>query len=384
MKKTIALSLTLCLLLALFAGCANTPAQPSEPAPVDEPVSQPEATPVEPAPTDTPADKPVEEPTDEPVEAPADEPVDESAETPYEPVDMNVAVLKGSTGMGMAQLMAQAKEGKAANNYSFTLSADNSEVMAKLISGEFDIAALPTNAASVAFNKTQGEVQMLAINTLGVLYLLQQTGVDGSPIQSLEELRGKTIVAFGQAANPEYVLAHLLAQNGLTLGEDVTVDWKASVDEVLATVVTGDYDFVMLPEPNVSVAMTKNSDYTIAFDLTQEWAEVAEGDLVMGCLVVRKEFADANPAAVAKFLEEYAASIEFVTTDETAPAVIAAQEIVPAEGVAKKALPNCHIVCITGADMQPTIESYYEMLFAANPQAVGGAVPTAEFYYTGE
>ena len=376
MKKTISLLLALCLMLAMFAGCGTQTTTPADPGTSDvtEPAGTPDAQPDErPEEPETPAEP------EAPVEEPADEPV-----VVTEPVDFNIAVLKGSTGMGMAKLMADAQAGEAANNYQFTLTSDTADVMAKVISGEYDIAALPTNSAAMAYAKTQGEVQLLAINTLGVLYLLQKTGVDGSPIQSFEELRGKTIVSMGQGANPEYVLSYLLSKNGLTIGEDVTVDWKATADEVLSAVVTGDYDFVMLPEPNVSVAMTKNSDYTIAFDLTAEWDAVADGSLVMGCLVVRKAFADEHADAVAKFLEEYAASINFITTDETAASVIAAQEIVPAEPIAQKALPNCHIVCITGADMQAVIEPYYQVLFDANPQAVGGSVPDAAFYYLGE
>ena len=378
MKKTLSLFLVLCLALTMLAGCASAPAEPAAepdigaataPQETAEPESQePTEPPAEDASTENTAGTSTEEP---------------AAETPYGAVDIQVAMLKGSTGMGAAKLMADAAAGLTANNYSFTLSSDASDVMAKVISGEFDIAALPTNSAAVAFNKSEGEVQLLAINTLGVLYLMQKTGVDGSPIRSFEELRGQTIVAFGQGANPEYVLNYLLTQNGLTPGAEVFIDWKATVDEVLAAVVSGTYDFVMLPEPNVSVANSKNSDYTICMDLTQKWDEVSDGSLVMGSLVVTRSFAEAHPEAVDKFLEEYAASIDFITTDETAPAVIAAQEIVPAEGVAQKALPNCHIVCITGANMQPTVEAYYQMLFEANPKAVGGAIPTAEFYYGG-
>ena len=248
MKKTISLLLALCLMLAMFAGCGTQTTTPADPGtsdvtePAGTPDAQPDEQPEEPEPPAEP-EAPVEEPADEPVVV-------------TEPVDFNIAVLKGSTGMGMAKLMADAQAGEAANNYQFTLTSDTADVMAKVISGEYDIAALPTNSAAMAYAKTQGEVQLLAINTLGVLYLLQKTGVDGSPIQSFEELRGKTIVSMGQGANPEYVLSYLLSKNGLTIGEDVTVDWKATADEVLSAVVTGDYDFVMLPEPNVSVAMT--------------------------------------------------------------------------------------------------------------------------------
>ena len=221
MKKTLSLFLTLCLLLALCAGCAGKPAETP-----DAPADNGNAT------VETPdnSTESSDEPADEPVVLPDDQPVDDTTEEePFVPADINVAVLKGSTGMGMAKLMADAQEGKAANNYSFTLTSDTADVMAKVISGEYQIAALPTNSAAMAYAKTEGQVQLLALNTLGVLYLLQQTGVDGSPITSLDQLRGKTITAFGQGANPEYILSYLLEQNGLSIGTDVTVDWKASM-----------------------------------------------------------------------------------------------------------------------------------------------------------
>ncbi len=366
MKRFISLFLSCYLILLFFSGCAR-----KGPAPITSIPSASSETEILP-----------EEPQ---VEATPDAAVQESGnDVPYMPVDIRVAVLKGSTGMSCAKLMSDAAAGSCFNNYQFSLSSDASDVMAKLISGEYDIAALPTNSAAVAFNKSQGEVQMLAINTLGVLYLMQRTGVDGSPIREFEELRGKTIVAFGQGANPEYVLNYLLTQNGLTPGIDVFIDWKASVDEVLTAVVLGDYEFVMLPEPNVTVANSKNSDYTICMDLTQKWEDVSDGSLVMGCMAVSRTFAAANSAAVEKFLEEYKASIDFITSDSAAPTVIAAQEIVPSETIAQAALPNCHIVCVTGAEMQQLIDPYYQMLFEANPKAVGGSIPSDEFYYVGE
>lgn len=370
MKRTFSLILSCCLLLTFLCSCSvpNTTMSESNQGAVPDLETSSVGL------QESSAEPPAESPTEE----------DSTIALPYEPVDIHIAVLKGSTGIGAAKLMADAAEGLCSNRYHFSLDSDASEVMTKLISGEYDIAALPSNSAAIAYNKSEGAVQMLAINTLGVLYLMQRTGVDGSPIRNFEELRGKTIVAFGQGANPEYVLNYLLTQNGLTPGTDVFIDWKASVDEVLTCVVLGNYEFVMLPEPNVTVANSKNSDYTICMDLTQKWEEVADGSLVMGCMVVSRSFAEANPAAVDEFLLEYAASIDFITTDETGPAVIASQGIVPSEDIAFHALPNCHIVCLTGADMQPVIEPYYQMLFAANPKAVGGTIPDAEFYYVGQ
>ncbi len=388
MKKTLSVLLVLSLLLLALAGCADPVlgdiASPSDI--VTSPSDLTENTP-EPAPSvdetvtpETPDD------TAEP-DAPVDEPpVQEPVEEPYEPIDMNIAVLKGPTGMGMAKLMADSANGEAANNYAFTVDSDTSAVLTKLIAGEYDIAALPTNTASVAFNKTAGGIQMLALNTMGTLYLLQNGALESPAPASIADLEGATITLFGQGANPEYVLTYVLESAGLTVGEDVTLDFCAAVDEVLAKVAAGECEYALLPEPNASVAQTKNANFSVVMDMNAAWEEASGGEtqLVMGCLAVRAEFAQANPKAVTKFLEEYQASVEYILTADDAAAIITAQEIVPSEAIAAKALPNANIVCITAGDMQSTVEGYYNVLFNFNPQAVGGAVPTEAFYYLGE
>jgi len=211
--------------------------------------------------------------------------------------------------------------------------------------------------------------------------LLQNTATNETLVSSVEDLRGKTIVTFGQGANPEYVLTHILEQNGLVVGTDVTIEFKAAVDEVLALAATGQADFVMVPEPNATVVQNKNTAFQVALDLNNEW-EKLEGQLVMGCIVTTAKFAEEHPEAVAKFLEEYEASINFALENTKDAATLCAKHgIVPSEGIAMKSLPNCHLTFVAGADMQATVEGYYNVLFGYNPKAVGGAVPTEDFYF---
>ncbi len=381
MKKFLSLLLIAAMLLLAVAGCASDgKAETPDPAPADtssDAAAEPETPDADPEPVapETPA-----EPEPEP-EAPA--------EDPYEPVDMNVAVLKGPTGMGMAKLMADSKNdlnGEVANNYNFTVDSDTSAVLAKLIAGDYDIAALPTNTAAVAYNKTEGGIQMLALNTLGTLYLLQNGALESPVPATVADLRGATITTFGQGANPEYILTYVLEAAGLTVGEDVQIEFCSAVDEVLAKVAAGECDYAMLPEPNATVAQTKNADYTVVMDLNKAWEEASGGQtqLVMGCLAVRAEFAAAHPENVARFLEEYAASVDYILTADDAAEIIAAEGIVPSDAIAAKALPNANLCCITGSDMQPTVEGYFNVLFDFNPQAVGGSVPDAALYYLGE
>lgn len=385
MKKLLALLMVLVLVVAVFAGCADTNVQTNTNTDTNDQQTEQNndvqnndsADKTEDPATDsnTQEDNSGEQENTEPDEPAVDEPA------PYEAVDINAAVLKGPTGMGMAKLMEDAANGTAANNYTFTVSSDTAEVMAKVIAGEYHIAALPTNNAAIAFNKTQGGVKMAAINTLGTLYLLQNTAANETLVSSVSELEGKTIVTFGQGANPEYVLRHILESNGLTVGENVTIDFKATVDEVLALAATGEAEFVMVPEPNATVVQNKNAAFQIAIDMNAAWEE-KEGRLVMGCIVTTAKFAEEHPEAVAKFLEEYEASINFALENtQEAAALCAKHTIVPSEGIALKSLPNCHLTFVSGSDMQPAVEGYYNVLFGYNPAAVGGAIPTEDFYF---
>ncbi|HIT56737.1 MAG TPA: ABC transporter substrate-binding protein [Candidatus Galloscillospira stercoripullorum] len=342
-----ALVLTLGLLLT---GCVGNP----QPSPTADPTPSPTATPTQ-APTTSPT-------------AGDDRPV------------VNVVMLSGPTGMGSAKLMADAEAGTTALDYRFTVDPDATAIPAKLTSGEVDIAAIPTNVAANLFNKT-GDVQMLALNTLGVLYILEQ----GDSISSMTDLIGKTIYAPAntRGANPEFVLNFLLEQNGLTPGTDVTIEWLAA-DELTAQAASGDIDVCMLPVPAATTVLMKNSDMCQALDLTEEWdLTVTDGSvLTMGCVVARTEFIEANPGVVDTFLTEYAASISYVRDNaEEASELVAQYGITPSAAIAAAAIPQANLVCVTGLDMAASIQGYYEVLWAADPTSIGGSIPSDGLYY---
>ena len=346
MKRTriSALFLALALSVGLLAGCTQ---QPSEP-------------------TATPSAQPVEstQPSQEPV----------TAERP----EVNLAMLSGPTGMGAAKLMADNTDGLTLNDYTVTVAAQPTDLTGKLTSGELDIAALPTNVAAAPYNKTNGAIQMLALNTLGVLYILE----NGDSIQSIADLAGKTIYATGQGANPEYVLNYLLRENGLEPGVDVTIEWKATGEEVSALMISGEAEIAMLPVPAATSVLMQNSEVRAAIDLNDAWTEAgAQGTMTMGCVVVRTEFAQENPQAVENFLEEYEESITYVSENpEEAAALVVEAGIVPKEPIAKAAIPQANLVCITGEDMLG-IQDYYRVLWDADPASIGGAIPDDAFYY---
>ena len=299
-------------------------------------------------------------------------------------LQINVTVLSGTTGFGMAPLMQWHADGTANLNYNFKVEADATNVNAALINGSVDIAALPTNAASVVYNKTGGAIQLLAINTLGVLYLLD----NGNNITSFEDLRGKTVAA--PAQNPTFIFQYLCEQNGLKVGAvgdteaDVIIDNSyTSPAELQANVAAGNITLAVLPEPLVTVVKSSNADVKVAMDLTAEWNKVSpENSLVQGCIVVRKEFAEQHPNEVAAFLAEYEKSVNFMIANVAEAAeMVAAQGVFAKAAVAAKAIPNCNVCFMTGADMKSAMNTFLTVMMNVQASSIGGKLPGDDFYY---
>jgi len=286
---------------------------------------------------------------------------------------IRVAALKGPTAMGMVRMMDENN-----SEYAFSISAAADEITPKLVKGEIDIAALPANLASVLYNRTEGEIRVLAVNTLGVMYIAER----GSSIASVQDLAGKTIYTAGKGSVPEYALNYILTANGLIPGEDVQIEFKAEHSECLSALLSDESAAAMLPQPFITTAMTKAEDMRVALDLTEEWDKLNSGSaMITGVVVARNEFIEENPDAVEEFLGDYAESVEFTNANVTeAAALVGKYDIVPAQ-VAEKAIPECNIVCISGEAMLGMLPGYLEALYEQAPEAVGGKLPDAEFYY---
>ena len=288
--------------------------------------------------------------------------------------------------MGMVSFMNEVDQGEITEeNYEFQIAASPDEVSPAIVQGTVDIAAVPANLASVLYQKTDGGVQVLSINTLGVLYLVG----NGDTIQDISELKGKTIYASGKGATPEYALNYILKENGLIPGEDVQIEWKSEHTECVAALTEHPDEVALLPQPFVTTAQSKNSSLQVVLDLTDEWDKIQEknngnSSLVTGVTIVRTEFAQEHPEILKDFMEHYEESVSFVNSNtEEAAGLIGGYDIVPEE-IAKKALPECNIVCIDGNEMKEKLSGYLEVLEQENPQAIGGALPADEFYYDAE
>jgi len=306
-----------------------------------------------------------------------------SQSTKTEPQTVKVATLAGPTGMGMAEMIVNGVDLGKDVTTEFTVAGAPDQVTAGVISGDFQIAAVPTNLAAVLYNKTEGKTILGAVNTLGVLSIVAD---EAEGIKTIADLKGKTIVASGQGSTPEYVLNYLLQKNGLTPGVDVTINYVAEHSEAATLLVSGQATIAMIPEPFVTTVTSKKPTIKVAVDMTKAWEEANNGSkLEMGCLVVNKAWADANPKLVEKFMAAYEKSVK----DVNANPVEGAKNIVTAgimgdAALAEKAIPNSNIVFIPAADAKASLNEYFTILAGFEPKAIGGKVPGDDFYSLGK
>ena len=350
--RQIVLMLLAAMLFTMFPGCTGK----------NKTTDEPGKTPAESLPNDTDSEDSYTEPT----------------QKPKEKIDINIAALKGPTSLGMLKMMEDAKAGKTANNYHFTVAGAADEITAGILKGDYPLAAIPCNLASVLYNKSDGGITMLGINTLGVLYIVET----GDTIKSVTDLKGRRIYSTGKGTTPEYTLNQLLMAAGLDPERDVTVTFCAEATEVASILSETENAVAMLPQPFVTTVLMNNERARIALDVTEEWERLSPGTtIVTGVVVANTKFLNGNRAAVLEFLSEYADSAEFAVNEPEKAAALSEKFGIFKEAVAKRAMPYCNIVFLEGAEMKGKAGAYLQVLFEQNPAAVGGKLPEDNFFF---
>lgn len=297
-----------------------------------------------------------------------------------EPVQVRVGSMKGPTSMGLLYMMEDAENGETENDYDFQMVTAADELLPLMVKGELDIALVPANVASVLYNKTQGGVTVIDINTLGVLYMV--SGDD--TLKNIADLAGKTIYLTGKGTTPDYVLQYILKENGISTA-DCTLEYKSEATEVAALLAENPEAIGLLPQPFVTVACVQNEALSIIFDMNAEWEKIQGEDgsrMVTGVTVVRDAFLEENEEAVKIFLKEHGESTEAINADpENGAKLVVEAGIIAKEPIAQKAIPFCHIVSIVGEEMEQYLSGYLEVLLEQSPEAVGGTLPGEDFYY---
>lgn len=292
--------------------------------------------------------------------------------------NINVTAMRGPTAMGMVKLMDDAANGEVGgNSYSFSIEGAIDAVNPKLIRGEVDIAALPANVSSVLYNNTKGQIRVIGINTLGVLYIAEK----GNSINSVEDLRGKTIYASGNGATPEYALRFVLESAGLEIGKDVFIEWRSEHAECVAALSSGQGTVAMLPQPFLTSALSKDSSIRVALDLNDLWLDAMGTELITGVVVARSAFIEEREDAVRSFLSSYKESVDFINSNIEEGAKLVEKYGIINASVAEKAIPGCNITLITGEEMKEALSNYLGVLYSMNEKSVGGSLPNEDYYF---
>lgn len=356
MKKFLSMAIISAMMLTMFASCQNSTSTSSESSAEES--------------SETSSAESSEESSEEPSSEEAPEKLD---------VSMNIAFMKGPTGLGALQLMDKAEKGESLIDYNVTIVAAPEAVVSGIGSGEYDLAAAPTNLASTLYNKTSGNVSLLAINTLGILYVLQKGEVT---VSTIEDLRGMDIISSGEGTTAQYISDYILSANGIDPENDVNITYYTEHSEAAAALASSENAVAILPQPFVTTVTMQNEDISTVLDLTEEWGKVTDDNqLVIGAIIGRDEYIEANPEAIDTFLIEYAASTAFVNENPADAGVLSEHfDLFPA-AVATKAIPGCNITFMEGEEMKTSAENFLSIIFDYAPSAVGGALPEDDFYF---
>lgn len=296
------------------------------------------------------------------------------ATKPVEPLE--VAALNGPTGIGMVQILEE-MEGAENPKYNIALYQSPDEIVGKVVSGELDIACVPSNLGAVLYNKTEGGIKLLGMNTLGVLYIVE----NGQTVESIEDLKGKTILSSGKDSTPEFVLNYILNEAGLVPGEDVTVEFMGNHSDIASKLMAEEGTIALLPQPFVTTVLAKNENIRMAIDVNEAWNNLNQMDLPMGIIIANANVVKDNAKGIEAFLKDYETSVKFVDENlEDAAALVEKFGIVPNAALAKVAIPKCNIVYRDSSASKDSLNKFYEILEQANPKAVGGKLPDEAFY----
>lgn len=293
---------------------------------------------------------------------------------------LRIGGMKGPTSMGLLFMKDEVENGAGTGAYEFTMVTGADELLPMMIKGELDIALVPANVAAILYQKTEGGVAVIDINTLGVLYMVS----GDSNIVNVEDLRGKTIYLTGKGTTPDYVLHYILQENGLQEG-DYTLEYKSEPTEVAALLAEKPEAVGLLPQPFMTVACAQNEALQVVMDMNEQWS-LLQGEsgsrMVTGVTVVRKEVLEENEKAVLEFMSKHKASAEAINQDvEKGAELVVAAGIIGKAPIAQKAIPKCNITYVDGEEMKQALSGYLQVLFEQDATSVGGKLPEDDFYY---
>jgi NitT/TauT family transport system substrate-binding protein len=288
-----------------------------------------------------------------------------------------VESLRGPTGLGIAKLAGDNPILPGDFDVEYRFSSAPDVTVSNVLSGEADIAALPTNVAARLYSAGV-PYRILAVNTLGVLYIVSTDPA----IEDLGDLEGRELLVSGRGANPDIILRALLEGRGIDPDEDLAIRY-ANHTEAAQLLLSGREQSALLPEPFVTRVLQQSPGARIAVDIQEEWQrQLGAGSTIgLGCIVVHNRLVEEEPAFVATFLEEYLASVEWVRSNpEQAGPIVEELGVGFTAEEAREAIPRANLVGLFGVEAYRAIDPYFRALYAFDPASLGGSLPGQDLF----
>lgn len=294
-------------------------------------------------------------------------------------VAIRIGVLRGPNGMGMSYLMEENSLDAYETSYQISFLASADKLATRFTRGDLEFATLPTTVAANLYKETNGEIQLLGVNMLGGFYLVE----NGTSIQTISDLKNLELSSSSRPATAQYVLEHLLEANAIEENEQPKVNYVVDNLKLSSAIVSGEIDIAMLPEPFLSTLLQRNKGLRVALDLSEEWQDVyGDSILPMGCLVVNKEFALKNPESIARFIQHYKTSVEYVNKNQKeAGLLIEKHKLLNNARQATNSIDRSQITWIDASEVQEDVLKYLEIFLESDKNIIGGEVPDEEFFY---
>jgi NitT/TauT family transport system substrate-binding protein len=291
-----------------------------------------------------------------------------------QPEVVRIATLKGPTGLGMIKLFQEKPTLPGGVRTDYVAYPSPDVVIPRLVNGEIDLAALPTNVAVNLYNKKIPYV-LAAIIGNGVLYCISTDPT----VKNLETLNQVQNVAKG--STPEFILRHILEAKGLK--DKVKVEFRYAPVELAQLIIAGREKTGILPEPFATKVLRARPEARIISDLQEEWKALYPDTPTypMTALVVKASFLHTYRPLVDSFLSLYRASQEWVKKYPIEAGSLASQLSFGIDREdAKDAIPRCNLTFVPAKESRPVVERFLTILLQFAPESIGGKLPDSEFY----
>ncbi|MGI5854352.1 MAG: ABC transporter substrate-binding protein [Bacillota bacterium] len=294
-----------------------------------------------------------------------------------EPLNINIMALSGTTGLSMVKMFEDNPVLGAGVNVTYSIVSNPQQMTAKIISGEADIAAVPTNTAALLYNKGIA-IKLGAITNWGVNYLV---GRDLS-VKKWTDLKGKTVAVTGKGATPDILFRRFLKANGIDSERDVKLQYYPTPAELAQLVIAEKADLAVIPEPWITEVIMRSPSAQVLLDFQEEWKrlENRKESYPQSCLVISTKLYQERPDVVKNFLQQAGVASDWVNANRAQAGILAEKYVNISAKAATDAILRCNFRFAIASSVKSEVDYFLNSLFEFDPEFLGGKLPDAAFY----